>query len=166
MVYWILLVPSLVAWVNRETEAITKDYFLHDLSYKEILEFLEIFYAVTLFLRQLHQILRKQNLFRRYQKSNITEVIQAVLQNLSGSANSFGYRLMHQKLRVDGFIFYYDTVRILLKVLDADGVELRSSHSLARRTYISVGPNCLWHIDRYDKIKPYGFNSWRHGRVQ
>ena len=109
MVYWILLVPSLVAWVNRETEAITKDYFLHDLSYKEILEFLEIFYAVTLFLRQLHQILRKQNLFRRYQKSNITEVIQAVLQNLSGPANSFGYRLMHQSFA--SMVLYFTMTR-------------------------------------------------------
>ena len=102
MVYWILLVLSFVAGVNRETEAIIKDYFLHGLSYKEILEFLEVFYAVTLSLRQLHQILRKQNLFRTYRKSNITEVTQAVLQSLSGSAKSFGYCLMHQKLRADG----------------------------------------------------------------
>ena len=43
MVYWILLGPLFVAGVNRETEAIIKDYFLHGLSYKEILEFLEIF---------------------------------------------------------------------------------------------------------------------------
>ena len=43
MVYWILLVASFVARVNRETEAIIKDYFLHGLSYKKILEFLKIF---------------------------------------------------------------------------------------------------------------------------
>ena len=61
MVYWILLGPLFVAGVNRETEAIIKDYFLHGLSYKRY-----IFYAVTLSLRQLHWILRKQNLFRRY----------------------------------------------------------------------------------------------------
>ena len=92
MVYWILLVPSFVAGVSRETEAIIKSNFLDGLSYKEILEFLDIFYLVTLSLRQLHRNLRKQNLFYRYQKSNITEVTQAVLQNLSGSAKSFGYR--------------------------------------------------------------------------
>ena len=46
MVYWILLVPSLVAEVNCETEAIIKDYFLHGLSYKEILDILENSYAV------------------------------------------------------------------------------------------------------------------------
>ena len=84
MVYWILLVQSFVAGVNRETEAIIKDYFLHG---KEILEFLEIFYAVTLSLRQLHRILRKQNLFRTYQKSNITQVTQEVLQILADLQN-------------------------------------------------------------------------------
>ena len=51
MVYWILLVPSFVAGVSRETEAIIKSNFLDGLSYKEILEFLDIFYLVTLSLR-------------------------------------------------------------------------------------------------------------------
>ena len=90
-------------------QAIIKDYFLQGLSYKEILEFLEIFYAVTLSLRQLHRILRKQNLFRRCRKSNITEVTQAILQNLSGSSKSFGYCLMHQKLRADSFVVDRET---------------------------------------------------------
>ena len=98
--------------------------------------------------------------FRRYRKSNITEVTQAILQNFSGSSKSFGYRLMHQKLCVDGFIDNRETVRVLLKVLDADGVELWSPHRLARRVYFSVGPNYLWHMDRYDKIKPYGFEIY------
>ena len=98
--------------------------------------------------------------FRRYRKSNITEVTQAILQNFSGSSKSFGYRLMRQKLCVDGFTDNRETVRVLLKVLDADGVELRSPHRLARRVYFSVGPNYLWHMDRYDKIKPYGFEIY------
>ena len=55
------------------------------LSYKEISRCLETFYSITLSLLQLHWILRKQNLLRRYRKSSITEVRQAV-QNLSGSA--------------------------------------------------------------------------------
>ena len=120
MVYWILLVSSFVAGVSRKTEAIIKSNFLDGLGYKEILEFLDIFYVVTLSLHQLHRNLRKQNLFYRYHKSNITEVTQAVLQNLSGSAKSFGYGLMHQKLRADGFIVDCETVQVFLKVLDAD----------------------------------------------
>ena len=42
----------------------------------------------------------------------MAEVTLAVLQNLSGSSKSFGYRLMHQKLRADGFVVDCETVRI------------------------------------------------------
>ena len=76
-------------------------------------------------------------------KNSITEVTQAVLENLSRSAKSFGYHLMHQKLHADGFKVDHVMVRILLKVLDADGVEIRPSHCQARRTYVSVRPNYL-----------------------
>ena len=79
-------------------------------------------------LGQLCQILKKQNLFCRYQKSNIAEVTLAVLQNLSGSSKSFGYRLMHQTLRADGFVVDCETVRMWLKILDGDGVELRTTY--------------------------------------
>ena len=124
---------------------------------------LEFFYAFTLPLQQLYRNLKKQNLFYRYQKSDITVVTQAVLQNLSGSTKSFGYRLMRQKLRADGFIVDHETVKVFLKVLDADQVELQPFHCLARRTYVSFGPNCIWHIDGYDKIKSYGFAI--HGAI-
>ena len=70
---------------------------------------------------------------------------------------------MHQKLRDNGFIVDREMVRILLKVLDADGVELQSSRRLATRTYISFGSNHLWHIAGYGKVKPYGFAI--HGAI-
>lgn len=50
-----------------------------------------------------------------------------------------------------------DTVRNLLKILDPEGVEARSKHRLMRRLYKTEGPNHLWHIDGYDKLKPFGF---------
>ena len=48
-------------------------------------------------------------------------------------------------------------MRNVLKTLDADGVERRSKHRLKRRKYQSKGPNYIWHIDGYDKLKPFGF---------
>ena len=36
---------------------------------------------------------------------------------------------MYQKLRVDGFIDDHETIRSLLKALDADGVEPRTNSS-------------------------------------
>lgn len=68
----------------------------------------------------------------------------------------FGYRLMHQKLRSIGITVDRETVRLGLKYLDPEGVESRKSHRLRRRKYVNKGPNYLWHIDGYDKLKPFG----------
>ena len=35
------------------------------------------------------------------------------------------------------------------------GVKSRRRHRLVRRTYISLGPNHLWHIDGYNKLHLY-----------
>ena len=52
-----------------------------------------------------------------------------------------------------------------LKILDPEGVALRSQHCLTRRQYHNKGPNFLIHIDGYDKLKPFVFfysrsNMW------
>ena len=31
-----------------------------------------------------------------------------------------------------------------------------SSHLLKRRSYVNQGPNDSWHMDAYDKLKPFG----------
>ena len=41
--------------------------------------------------------------------------------------------------------------------LDPDGCEQRRSLALQRRRYSSPGPNHTWHVDEYDKLKPFGF---------
>ncbi len=48
-------------------------------------------------------------------------------------------------------------MREALKILDPGGVEARSRHCLKRRKYTNKGPNYIWHIDGYDKLKPFGF---------
>ena len=50
-----------------------------------------------------------------------------------------------------------ETVRLTLKALDPEGVICRSRNRLKRRIYIFKGPNYMWHIDGYDKLKPFGF---------
>ncbi len=37
-----------------------------------------------------------------------------------------------------------------------NGTKQRKSRRLARRLYLNMGPNYLWHTDGYDKLKPYG----------
>ncbi|XP_031333705.1 uncharacterized protein LOC116163746 isoform X2 [Photinus pyralis] len=40
--------------------------------------------------------------------------------------------------------------------MDPQGVEIRKRKRLRRRQYLNKGPNFLWHVDSYDKLKPYG----------
>ncbi|KAK3754800.1 hypothetical protein QZH41_020103 [Actinostola sp. cb2023] len=44
-----------------------------------------------------------------------------------------------------------------MKEIDPNGVEERAKRRLRRRNYVSSGPNFCWHIDDYNKLKPYGF---------
>lgn len=45
-----------------------------------------------------------------------------------------------------------------MKHLDPGGVERRSRHKLKRSTYSAKGPNFIWHLDGYEKLKPFGFS--------
>ncbi|KAJ7354871.1 hypothetical protein OS493_029426 [Desmophyllum pertusum] len=45
----------------------------------------------------------------------------------------------------------------MVRELDPEGCEVRKAKRLRRRKYSSPGPNFCWHLDGYDKLKPYGF---------
>lgn len=55
---------------------------------------------------------------------------------------------------------YIWTTNILLYlsfvVFPFAGVSQRTARRFTRRWYFSSGPNFIWHIDGYDKLKPYG----------
>ena len=141
-------------------------YFHLGFSYGEtdFSSFLVLCHGISLSIRQLKRILRNQGLFRRRNLSHPHEVINAVEQELRGSGSSLGYRLMHQRLRNDyGLVVDRETVRLTIKALDAEGVERKSRRRLKRRKYWARGPNYIWHIDGYDKLKPFGF--YIHGAI-
>ena len=87
----------------------------------------------------------------------VVDAIENALQ--MGNGTSVGYRLMHQKICSSyGLVVDRETVRLALKALDPEGVQRRSNNRLRRRKYQQAnGPNFLWHIDGYDKLKPFGF---------
>ena len=47
-------------------------------------------------------------------------------------------------------------MRLMMHILVAEGVALRGKRRLRRHVYYAKGPNFLWHLDSYDKLKPYG----------
>ena len=104
------------------------------------------------------RILRQLGCTRRRHPSDLNEVVQAVEEELRGSGSLLGYRAMHQRLvNQYGLVTTREVVRHFLRIFDPEGVEYRSRHRLRRRLYRCKGPNYLWHIDGYDKLKPYGF---------
>lgn len=134
------------------------EYFHLGFSYMEILAFLASCHGVALSIRQLKRILRRHGLGRRVNGSEVEDVFHAMEQELNGSGSTIGYRAMHQRIRNDhSLVVSRETVREMLKIMDPEGVTARLKHRLRRRKYKARGPNDRWHIDGYDKLKPFGF---------
>ena len=143
---------------NGNQERLIEHYFNLGLSYTEILCFLVAVHGIHISLRQLKRILQQLGLRRRGNLDSINEVITNVESELRGSGRSAGYRAMHQRLIIKyGQRINRESVRLILKALDPEGVEDRSRRRLRRRKYRAKGPNYIWHMDGYDKLKPFGF---------
>ena len=114
-------------------------------------------------LRLLHKILRARGLRRRGRSINMQDIMAEIMDEIRSNGSDKGYRAMHQALTRKGFAVDKDSVRLALKELDPERVALRSKHKLRRRKYYAKGPNVIWHLDRNDKLKPYGFSI--HGCI-
>lgn len=149
--------------MDRDT--LIERYFWMGISYLEIICFLFVYHGIRISIRQLKRILRSRNLARRNQQSRVNAVVDAIENELQmGNGTSVGYRLMHQKICSSyGLVVDRETVRLALKALDPEGVQRRLKTRLRRCKYQANGPNFLWHIDRYDKLKPFGFCT--HGAI-
>ena len=140
-----------------DRDSLIECYFSLGLSYSEILSFLLLVHGIRISIRQLKRILCSKGLRRRRNHSELREIIAAVEREFEGSGSLIGYQQMHQRLRIDyGLVVSRETVRLTLKTLDPSGVERRSQHKLKRRSYSAKGPNFIWHLDGYDKLKPFG----------
>ena len=89
--------------------------------------------------------------------SPLVDVITFIENEISSSVCSIGSRAMHQRCIRNGYKISKENVRVIMKAIDPDGVEIHKKQALRRRKYSSRGPNWAWHIDGYDKLKPYDF---------
>lgn len=86
---------------------------------------------------------------------NLDELILSKKQHY---AQLMGVRRMTYRLRTQCRIWVsHNAVYDSLKVVDRDGLALRRKHKLNRRTFIVEGPNQVWSLDGYDKLKHWGF---------
>ena len=116
---------------SMDRDSLVEGYFRLGIDYVEILAFLIICHGIRLSMRQLKRILRERGLTRRIQQSPMNEIVDAIENELQGSGSLLGYRLMHQKLGLSyGLVVNRETVRVVMKALDPEGVERRSQHRL------------------------------------
>ena len=152
-----------------DEETIIKYYFQRGFSYEEIIHFLvkrhdhEISYS-TLLRRLKTYGLKRRDFFN---VDNSGEVLEAVRQRITeiihGPGSCGGYRTVWHTLNMEGLNVPRIIVEDILKEVDPEGCQLRKAHRLKRRTYHCLGPNDTWHIDGYDKLKPFGFPL--HGAI-
>ncbi|XDV33831.1 hypothetical protein PO909_004099 [Leuciscus waleckii] len=136
------------------TEEITF-YFKLGMSYKDIVRSLALRHGYVISERHMKRILKLNGLFRRT-FADLNEILGFIIDQLNGPGRLHGYRWMHTKCLENGIRARKEDVRIILKELDPESSLLRRRRRLHRRQYFSQGPNYIWHVDSYDKLKPYG----------
>lgn len=133
-------------------------YFSLGLTQIEISAFLCKEHGIDISNATLKRKLKSNGLYRRKHFSGVDDVSNYIRGEICKSGKLHGYKWMHLKCLQEGFTVKRETVREVLKELDPQGVEIRRRRRLRRRLYCNNGPNYLWHLDSYDKLKPYGIN--------
>ncbi|XP_051809374.1 uncharacterized protein LOC127535418 [Acanthochromis polyacanthus] len=158
-------VQSLEEYANNRAESdiptqedLIQRYFHHSYSNGEILDFLSSKHKINMSLRSLKRKLKSLSLFRPKDYSPLATVRAAIQEELKGPGKHYGYRSMWQTLHSKySLTVKRDDVMTIMRELDPQGIQLRASRKFLKRVYSSAGPNHVWHVDGYDKLKPYGF---------
>ena len=134
-----------------------KYYFEQGYTQRDIIYALHLRDGCDISQRHLRRLLAKMRLFRKTHFSDFPNIVEFIHQELQeGSSELHGYRFMHRRCLQEGLVVSRDVVRQIIAHLDPDGVALRKRKRLVRRRYYAKGPNYVWHLDSYDKLKPYG----------
>ena len=142
-------------------------YFDRGLTYRHITLMLEKHHNVVMTERTLKRRLSDYGCARHSEIDDdfrrwVKDLILLEIRNGPDSLN--GYRTMWHILRLrHGINVPRSLVQGILKEVDPEGVERRKRRCLKHRVYVSQGPNRCWHVDGYDKLKPFGFSI--HGCV-
>ncbi|XP_034082049.1 uncharacterized protein LOC117552581 [Gymnodraco acuticeps] len=141
----------------EEEMEILREYFNEGYTYDVILDMLSTHHDINMSLRNLKARLKELGLRRRGDYSSISEVRRAIFSELRGPGQMFGYRTMWLTLKQKhGLHVKRETVMRMLRELNPLGTLSRTRRRFVRRTYHSMGPNYVWHVDGYDKLKPFG----------
>ncbi|KAL5463948.1 hypothetical protein EMCRGX_G032900 [Ephydatia muelleri] len=151
---------------DRAVEGLILKYWRQHKNTGVILTYLRTVHHVAVGLTWLKQKLATMGLKgRNVCETQLSVVYNTIRHELKTSNCLLGYRAMW-RLHVLQTKYGYKTKRLLtlgatvmmlLAVMDPAGSRQRRMRRLQRRRYWNQGPNWCWHIDGYDKLKPYGF---------
>ncbi len=113
-----------------DVEDLVKSYFRLGFSNKEILCLLAHQHAVIISKRTLQRLCRKLNLFRRKNQTDIEEIASFVQSEMATSGRLQGYRWLHLRDIRRGYVVSQETMRMVIKEIDPEGVELRRARHL------------------------------------
>jgi hypothetical protein len=102
-------------------ELITR-YFRKGFAYEKIILFLANYHGIRMSLRTLNTKLRSLGLRRKNNELDINFVRDRIQQELDGPGNSAGYRSVWHTLKLDGIEVPRETVQVLVKDLDSEGM--------------------------------------------
>ena len=117
----------------RQTAQFAELYFWLGFSQKDILSCLAWNHGVIISRRTLQRWLKKRNLYRRKGKSDLSDIALCIMEELGNSGQLHGYRWMHLKCLHEGFVVTEDTIRVLLQILDPEGVTIRRRRRLREK---------------------------------
>ena len=145
--------------LHFDEEGIITYYFNRGFEYSEILLFLVKHHNHHISYSTLLRRLRQYGLSRQKQPSEdeLKAVRKRIEEIIDGPGSMGGYRTVWHTLELEGLRVPRIVVQEIIRELDPEGTELRKSHCLKRRQYHNPGPNYAWHVDGYDKLKPWGF---------
>jgi hypothetical protein len=139
----------------NDREKLIKGYFKMGFTFLEIAHILSQTHRVFLSERTLKRTTSKLGLFRRKNKSDIWDVALFIEETLESCGQLHGYRWLYWKAIMAGFTDSQEVIRYLLFIQDAEGVWLRKRNRLRRRLCTNKGPNYVWHVDGYHKLKSF-----------
>ncbi|XP_046841827.1 uncharacterized protein LOC124435940 [Xenia sp. Carnegie-2017] len=155
--------PSCGITQTRMNEKLLKIIFM-DINTTSLFVLLMKKHGIEMTVRTLKRSLKSYHLSRQNEnisEDNVRTLLRQEMQAAGGSLA--GYRKMWH-IRIKHHVHVpRKLVATILRQLDPEASIRRRRKRLQRRQYISQGPNQCWHIDGYDKLKPFGFPI--HGAV-
>ncbi|KAL3857606.1 hypothetical protein ACJMK2_012287 [Sinanodonta woodiana] len=121
-----------------------------------MLELLAYKHQIVISRRTLQKKLKNIEFYRKKNKTDLIQVAAFLQKRMEKSGCLHGYRWMYTKCCIEGLVVDRESVRVLLQIIDPEGVEFRKSRRLRRLIYFNYGPNYTCHIYSNEKLKPFG----------